>query len=71
MPRKPYSITKDGRIVVHDAEALKAGMLKALKKIDEITGEDEWEWGDPDRPAELIDPKAQPEGPTGHNGKSA
>lgn len=47
MPRKPYSITKDGRIVVHDAEALKAGMLKTLNELDAMTGEDDWEWGDP------------------------
>ena len=52
MPRKPYSITKDGRIVVHDAEALKAGMLKTLKELDAMAGEDDWEWGDPTpRPA--------------------
>lgn len=55
MPSEPYSVTRDGRLIVRDVDALRARMKAAMERLDTITDQDEREWGD--------DTPQSPEGP--------
>lgn len=46
MNKPPYSVTRSGRVIIHDPDALRTRQRTVMAKLDRIAGRDEFEYGD-------------------------